>query len=97
LKPVISLSTHLSARAGSAATPSSPQQQDITATSSCDPRILDRLRTATRKEDVRRLLQRHDVNEVNAAWQQLTPVERSALLLCKHFDGTIVPDFTELD
>ena len=85
----------MSTPAESAATPSSRQQQGASASSPCDPRILDRLRSATRKEDVRKLLQRHDANDVNAAWCQLTPVERSALLLCKHFDGTVIPDYTE--
>lgn len=74
---------------------SSTHPQGSPASSSCDPVILEGLRQATRKEDVRHLLQRHDVNRVNDAWRALTPLERSALLLCKHFDGTVIPDYTD--
>jgi hypothetical protein len=72
-------------------------QGGSTASSPSDPTILEGLRQATRKDHVRHLLQRHDVEQVNAAWRRLTPVERSALLLCKHFDGTIIPDYSESD
>jgi hypothetical protein len=58
---------------------------------SCDPAILEALKQATHKGHVRQLLQRHDANDVNQAWRCLDPIERSALLLCKNLDGTIVP------
>ena len=65
--------------------------------SSCDPAILEALKRATHKSHVRQLLQRHDANAVNQAWRCLDPIERSALLLCKNLDGTIIPGFKTSD
>jgi hypothetical protein len=64
---------------------------------SCDPIILEELKKATQKDHVRQLLQRHDANAVNQAWRCLDPIERSALLLCKNLDGTIIPGLTSSD
>lgn len=61
----------------------------------CDPTILSRLQQATRKEHVRQLFERHDVDALNRAWKQLTPTERSSLTLCRLFDGIIIPDAQE--
>jgi hypothetical protein len=65
------------------------------ALSASDEVILTALQRATNKGQVRQLFQRHDVDAINTAWRQLKPVERSALLLCKHFDGTIIPEYTD--
>jgi hypothetical protein len=81
----------------SAATPSSRPHPAHPDTSPCDPLILDQLQQATRRSDVAALLRRHDATEVNAAWRQLSPLERSSLLLCKHFDGTIIPGYTDTE
>lgn len=65
--------------------------------SPCDPVLLGHLKRATRKEDVRHLFERHDVDALNLAWKQLTPLERSSLTLCRLFDGIIIPDAQESD
>lgn len=63
--------------------------------SPCVVSILTALQSATCKADVRALFQRHDVDDINAAWRQLSSVERSALNLCRIFDGTIISDYSE--
>lgn len=60
-----------------------------------DPLIKAALQRATTKADVRDLFQRHDVSDINAAWKELTPLERAALNLCRVFDGTIIHDYSE--
>lgn len=57
--------------------------------------IKSALEQATTKADVRELFQRHDVSDINAAWKELTPLERASLNLCRVFDGTIIHDYTE--
>lgn len=52
--------------------------------------ILRSLQDARTKDAVRVLMERHDLQDINAAWQQLTPVERGSLHLCRLFDGTII-------
>jgi hypothetical protein len=74
-------------------TPSSSSRPSLP----CDPAILEALRQATHKSQVRLLFQRHDENEINQAWHCLDPIDRSTLLLCKNFDGTIVPEFNQSD
>jgi hypothetical protein len=81
----------------SSATPASSRQAAASVSSPCDPLVLEELQKATHRSHVANLLRRHDVNEVNAAWRQLTPLERSSLLLCKQFDGTIIPEVTDAD
>jgi hypothetical protein len=63
----------------------------------CNPEILAALQLATHKGHVKELFQRHDVNEINQAWRCLDPLDRSALLLCKSLDGTIIPGVCESD
>ena len=81
----------------SAATPRSQPSSSGPLSSSCDPAILAALQQATSKGHVRQLFQRHDVNQINQAWRCLDPLDRSALLLCKHLDGTIIPGIRESD
>lgn len=63
--------------------------------SPCEASILTALQSATCKADVRALFQRHDVDDINAAWRQLSSLDRSALNLCRIFDGTIISDYSE--
>lgn len=57
---------------------------------SCNPQLLDALRRSSERADVRALIQRHDIEEVNKAWKCLDPLERAALQLVKAFDGTVI-------
>lgn len=77
-----------------AAFPATTASQVRPAPSSSAPStpVLESLQRATCKKDVRELFQRHDVEAINQAWRQLTPVERASLTLAKVFDGTILPD-----
>ena len=67
----------------------------IPPSSPCGVSILTALQSATCKADVRALFQRHDVDDINTAWRQLSSLDRSALNLCRIFDGTIISDYSE--
>lgn len=72
-------------------------QNQPSASPPCDPDILSQLEQASCKSDVKALLTRHDVADVNAAWKQLPGVQKAALNLCRIFDGTIFYDLDEDD
>lgn len=70
-------------------------QSPPSSSSPFDQEILDQLGEVTCKSDVKALLARHDVADVNAAWKQLPQVQKAALNLCRIFDGTIFYDLGE--
>ena len=51
---------------------------------------MDALEACSTRSDVRDLLDRHGRDNVGQAWKQLDPLTKSALLLVKNFDGTII-------
>lgn len=55
------------------------------------------LRQATDRKDVRQLICRHDQRELDAAWGQLSRLDRAALECVRVFDGTIFHDLDESD
>ena len=55
-----------------------------------DPGLLQLLQEAAQKSDVRQLIERYGVNQVNQAWKQLDPVHRASLQFCRAFDGVLV-------
>jgi hypothetical protein len=58
-------------------------------------RVLELLEEASRKRDVADIRGRFDVELINEAWKGLEPVQRSALLLTRAFDGEIIHDFDD--
>lgn len=62
-----------------------------------DPEILSALNRASTCDDVRAIQARYPWEDVNRAWKDLPPVQRAALLLVRHTNGTIFHDLTAAD
>lgn len=60
-------------------------------------RVLELLEGASCKGDVADIRRRFDGDLVNEIWKSLDPVQRSALLLTRAFDGEIIHDLDPAD
>jgi hypothetical protein len=60
-------------------------------------RVLELLEEASCKSDVADIRRRFDSDLINEAWKGLEPVQRSALLLARAFDGEIIHDLKPED
>ena len=57
--------------------------------SSSSTALLDAIKAAESRQDMRDLIKRYGPDAVNQAWGRLDPLTRSSLLLMKAFDGQL--------